>query len=505
MHKNYPTSSSDSSKPILDANTKKGDPGDAAIVANAVPASLGFPADSDGSNVDYSNNTTEIYVIEGNETLAKGTDNDGWYVDVSDISNCTITTDKLVITVTEITSNTGEVTLRVAKPGYNDLYVTIWLNKQLKGEQGEQGEQGIQGPQGLQGVQGPSGDVQSSYAIIKRRITVKEIDYPTRSNNGGNLRLTYPSAHNLTANDLLWVVYYENESILGSHIADELTIVSDTIIDVNVTYRDDDVYVRDMKYLGFDTEDDILTGFNSQVIGYKDILPVGAQLDTIAIQKNSGTEAQILWSASYNTSDANNSGDLYMNQQLAGLDSLNNKPLQVNLWNALNTSPSAELKSIVERYIHESNSQYRNVYFEAKLSSPLDDWGTTVSDNVYDIFISYKYFGGPTAEEQEDTFSITVDPSTTENVVIGDTTTDEVIILDMKVRKGTKLYSQQANFVWDGTSLHMVLGEKNPYIAGDASLGVTLGKNLNGTEIQMSIQNTNGAESISVTYKITKL
>jgi hypothetical protein len=380
--KNFPSSSSDSSKPILLASTLKGEQGNDAIIGIANPWNIAVPTDADGSNPVYTNANAEISIIEGNTILASGSVPNGWSLAVDDETNCVVSITDLEVSITSITDDTGEFTVIASKVGYNNVYITCNVLKNKQGATGNTGATGAQGIQGIQGVQGIQGNDGTGLVVQKYTIGIKDpVEAQTVDNGSGSLRINFAVAHGMSEGEVIYVSgpggdydgYYTIRSIIDAD-----TVDTDGGFTVNETV---DVWSgRHLKKGGtlgslvYDGSDE------GQILHFPYIIPVGAKLDEFAMIKLDGDDNLLLWSAGYFGYPYSGYNSYLYNKELR----IQEQVRQVNLWDPTRSDYQIEFLT--------GGNNLRNLYLWVKSFSSSYYWNNVPSDLEIEMFISYKYF-----------------------------------------------------------------------------------------------------------------
>ena len=148
--KNFPPSSSDSSKPILVATTLSGDQGDPALYTVPVSPVVPIPCDNDGTNPVYTSATSKIYILKA------GAVQTGWTLAYVDGSGCTGTVNNTVeprtATIANVSAISGYANFTAAKSGEETLYFRVYFAKMPEGATGAKGDTGDTGAKGDTGA-----------------------------------------------------------------------------------------------------------------------------------------------------------------------------------------------------------------------------------------------------------------------------------------------------------------------------------------------------------------
>ena len=130
----------------------------------------------------------------------------------------------------------------------------------------------------------------------------------------------------------------------------------------------------------------------------------------------------------------------------------------------------------------------------------IDDWLVAAIDNPSSI----SNFFVKTSQTGVTSGSINLADAATGVVVVG-TTANKSIDIDVVIERSSVAYSQKLNVLYDGTNLHLSKGTINPYIASNPTLGFVFDVNLNGSNFELTYDNTTGLGSTDFNYKITKI
>lgn len=130
----------------------------------------------------------------------------------------------------------------------------------------------------------------------------------------------------------------------------------------------------------------------------------------------------------------------------------------------------------------------------------IDDWLVAASDNPTSIS---NYFV-KTSQTGITSGSLNIADAATGVLVIG-TTANKSIDIDVVIERSSVAYSQKLNVLYDGTNLFLSKGTINPYIASNPTLGFVFGINLNGSNFELTYNNTTGLGVTDFNYKITKI
>lgn len=506
-NKNFPASSSDSSKPILTGAILKGDEGDAAIVAIPNPSNINLPCDTDGNNVDYTNSDISISIIQGNNTIASGLNNDGWNLQLTNQTNCSVSVSSLIATLTEITENTAEFTLRIYKTGYNDIFVIVSAVKVYQGEIGPIGEQGEQGERGIIGLTGPSGLNASGYIVKKHEIEVLIPQIPIKSNHNNQLLITNNfGGHNLVVGEYVHLYQYENEVIVYNEYTYVEEILSNSQALLNVSY---DIkfstpggFLRSMRHFARDDQYNYYNNLTNQELWFIDELPVGAKIDQLVFDTYEGS-TNFTIDAGYQRLTT-----VYINNILHNVIY---PPIQVDLYDK--TRPE-----YLPYYIWESTSDRRNIYITAKLYGLFFSWADT-ADQKFRMFVGYKMF----SEEEDETISgselvlensFILEDQDNKTLIVGNISNHTHITIEIIITRNNLKYHQLIYIIYDPTTNYtkLDLGSINPYISSNPKLGIIHDHNYddeNG-DIEWIIYSSTeddqqGLGDTNVKYKITRI
>lgn len=130
----------------------------------------------------------------------------------------------------------------------------------------------------------------------------------------------------------------------------------------------------------------------------------------------------------------------------------------------------------------------------------VDDWLVAAIDGASSISNFFvKTSGGSVTSG-----SVAVTNGDSDVLVVG-TTADKSIDVDVVIERSSVAYSQKLNVLYDGTNLFLSKGTINPYIASNPTLGFVFGVNLNGSNFELTYDNTAGLGDTTFNYRITKL
>lgn len=130
----------------------------------------------------------------------------------------------------------------------------------------------------------------------------------------------------------------------------------------------------------------------------------------------------------------------------------------------------------------------------------IDDWLVANIDgasSIGDFFIKTSQTGVSSGVEN-------IADGGTGAIVVG-TTAYKSIEVDIVVERSSLGYSQKLNFIYDGTNLHINKGSIAPYIASNPTLGLVLDANLNGSNFELTYDNTAGLGITDLNYKIIQI
>lgn len=380
--KNFPASSSDSSKPILQATSLKGDPGNPGRLLMIDPPFIAIPCDSDDSNPVFTNASCTCRIMDGSEIIANAGDADGWTLEVYNSSNVTGSIASFGFTVNGITADTGWVIFRAYKSGEIDLFGSVYVKRINKGVKGDTGDTGSTGSQGPTGPQGDAGNDGTGLVVLKYNVSVKShfTGVVTFSDNGGNLRITFGTDPGLVVGERIHV--YD-----GAFNYDDIcTVTVDNgsgVYDTDLTYGgvpNSGPYVWSMRNFR-QSDDSRWTPESYQNLEFPNILPIGAKIDEVAFayvnQENSG----YLWI------DIGN----YAYPAAGYTAYFGSRPLS--------TDPQ-----VVQEQINHDHSAYqanmilldnyrRDIYVRGRVHNYTMYWNTVFGNDDWQLFISYKNFG----------------------------------------------------------------------------------------------------------------
>ena len=283
--KDFPAQSPDSSKPILQATTLKGDQGDPGI--SIVPSynALLIPCDFDDGNPDFTLAEVEFRLFEGKtEVGSQGTPN-GWVISIISQIGCTASiSDNLMIEVTAITQDSAYYIARLTKSGYSSLDYQMNVHRVHDGEQGIQGITGDTGLTGDTGAGGPTGTPGTGLVMIKKVIEVK-LPYAAQASDagGGWLNLNFGEAHGLAVGDQ---VLMSGPSYSGGEYSVE-TVVDTDNIEIDETWAGNEVVdlwdMHHFKQGGSRGAYDFDSFPDPQTVHFPNLVPIGGKLDQFAI------------------------------------------------------------------------------------------------------------------------------------------------------------------------------------------------------------------------------
>jgi hypothetical protein len=446
--------------------------------------------------------------MSGNNIIGSPTFINGYSLSIISQTNCVVSISGLVITVTSLNANNAEAEIRVSKVGYQALQVSLKMMKIYQGPIGITGAQGIQGIRGAQGVSGPAGQDGGSYITIHKLIEVntpREVESTEVSDNGsGKVRITTtaPDFHGYEVGEYIQIYTdeYDGIDLAYNDVVPVLAIIDNTHVDLDIDFTIAAKVILRRASHEFGRADSLnyFNTLNYQLLYFPNILPVGAKIDQIAIYKKSGSDGYLTWYAGTEPYPSTNF-NTYMNGIAYGLPAFGDEPRQVDLHDITRVGYK-------EYFIYDAASIDRNVYFYVGKYNLTDSWQATFYDNIFDIYISYKLF--TPASLIPDSGSFIVDNSeggTETGIVLIGTTSDRNIKVDLVVMRDGRGYSQQIDFLYDGTNLFVSPGVINPYISDDPILSITFDGEINGTNIRLTYSSLDIGSDVNVTWKKTKI
>ena len=102
-----------------------------ALGISITPSTISVPTDKDGSNPDYSDAYADIIISEG--TVDK---TDTWDYEIASVSECSAEISGNRVTITDLTNDSGMVTVDCTKPLYSLFTVNIAVVRQKQGRDG---------------------------------------------------------------------------------------------------------------------------------------------------------------------------------------------------------------------------------------------------------------------------------------------------------------------------------------------------------------------------------
>lgn len=267
--RNFPASSSDSSKPFLVSNTSVGPQGLPALYVILQSPVIPIPVDNAGANPNYSNKS-EAYIMKA------GTFQSGWTIAYVSGNACVGDVDNGVspptVQIISHVAPTGYAIFSATKSGEVTQTFRLYFSEQQEGADGPTGATGATGAAGGTGATGAAGSDGTGLVTIHKTISVAAADTVTKSDFGdGLLQLDYGSAHGLVLGDWVRVVqtgsvYDDNRPVIDVIDADniKLDIAYDATAGTVVAY--------DMKNF----QD--LAEANPQCVAFNDIIPHGAKV-----------------------------------------------------------------------------------------------------------------------------------------------------------------------------------------------------------------------------------
>lgn len=264
---NFPSSVSDSSRPFFQKYETIGPAGaDAIYIYPAVPV-VPIPSDNDGSNPSYASATSAIYVY------IAGVIQTGWTLAYNSSSNCSGSVNNSIeprtATIGGVTADSGYAQFTATK-GSVILTFRLYFSKVKAGIQGVTGATGSTGPTGSIGLTGAQGDPGTGLVILKRRITAQAGIVVTKEEETGALQINYPSDHNLSIGDYVWV----EQSGVYSGGYPVLDVISTTSVKLWAAWNATAGTVTAYDPAYFRT----LANGDNQVIALLNIIPYGAKI-----------------------------------------------------------------------------------------------------------------------------------------------------------------------------------------------------------------------------------
>lgn len=360
---NFPSKSSENSRTIFQGRVQSvtGLPTTYVVPSNP---NVVIPTDNDGSNPDYTLNFSYLYVYRG------GVIQYGWAIDSYVEYGCShtseIVSDTLFIRITNVLANTGYIQFTLTKAGESPLIAIVNYSKLFAGATGPTGLTGSTGDTGAQGIQGPAGNDGGGMVIQKYTIEVEVPDTPTVSDNGGFLRLTYSSAHNLSLGEKLHVF-----NAVFNEYGEVTTVVSTLIVDTDIAYQSGAKDVRKMRHFAQDDNYGVYNGNSYQILDFTGIIPVGSKLQELHFAKISGGSYAMQLSAGV-VQRPTSGWNQYMDQLLL---------------TDINDIESYIFPSVTGSYIILTADPLRNIMFSA--NPYYTNWETGLTDAIFELHISY--------------------------------------------------------------------------------------------------------------------